>query len=65
MGNVFICIITADSILFVDELFRFHLWFRIGDVEGAEPSEWEIAVRYISWTILPIYAFVCFITGLF
>lgn len=63
-GGVFICALTAISILFADELFRWYLMFRIRNAEEAEPSEWEITGRYISWTILPVAAIVIFVTGL-
>ena len=62
--GVFICILNAVSILFVDELFRWNLAFQIRNVEKAEPSEWEIAGRYIGWTVLPIMALILFIVGL-
>lgn len=64
LGGVFCCVVTALSILFVDELFRFQLSFSIRNVEDAEPSEWEIMGRYIAWTVLPIMALVVFIMGL-
>ena len=63
-GGVIICIITAISILFAEELFRWNLSFLIRNVEHAEPSEWEIASRYIAWTMLTMMALVIFITGL-
>ena len=62
--GVFICIVTAVTILFADELFRFKMSFRVQDPEYAEPSEWEIAGRYIEWTALPLMALVVFIAGL-
>ena len=62
--GTFICVITAVSILFADELFRFSLSFSIRDPGRAEPSDWEIAGRYISWTIMPITALIFFIAGL-
>ena len=64
LGGVIICIITAISILFEDELFRWNLSFQIRNVEQAEPSEWEIASRYITWTALPMVAIAIFIMGL-
>ena len=63
-GAVFICILNALSILFADELFRLNLLFQIRNVENVEPSDWEIAGRYIGWTIITIMALVLFITGL-
>ena len=61
---VFICILNTLSILFVDELFRWNLAFQIRNVDNAEPSDWEIAGRYIGWTAMTIMALVLFIMGL-
>lgn len=58
------CILTAVDILFADELFRLHMAFHISRAEDAEPSEWEIAGRYIGWTVMPVMALVLFIIGL-
>lgn len=57
-------VITAVSILFADELFRRNLAFQIRDADYAEPSEWEIASRYIGWTIMTVFALVMYIIGL-
>lgn len=62
--GVFLSAITAVLILFADELFRHNLRFMIRNAEHAEPSDWEIASRYISWTVLPIMALVTYIMGL-
>lgn len=61
---VFVSVLIAVSILFADELFRFNLAFQIQDVDSAEPSDWEIAGRYIGWTGLTIMTFVIYIVGL-
>ena len=63
-GATFLCILNTLSILFADELFRWNLAFQIRNVEHAEPSEWEIAGRYIGWTVIAIMALVLFIMGL-
>lgn len=63
-GGVFICILNTLFILFADELFRWNLLFQIQNVEDAKPSEWQIAERYISWTVLAVLALVIFIIGL-
>jgi len=63
-GAVFICILNAGLILFADELFRWNLAFQIRNADYAEPSDWEIAGRYIGWTALTIMALVIFIAGL-
>lgn len=63
-AGIFICLITAASILYADELFRWNLSFSIRHPERAEPSDWEIAGRYISWTALAVMALAVFIIGL-
>lgn len=62
--GMFVCVATACSMLFADELFRFNLSFSIQNVDSAEPTEWEIATRYISWTLLTIIALIVFVGGL-
>lgn len=64
IGGIFISIVTAISILFADELFRWNLAFQIRNVDHAEPSDWEIAGRYIGWTALTIMVLVINIMGL-
>ena len=59
-----ISLIIAVSILFADELFRFNLAFQIRDADYAEPSDWEIASRYIGWTITTILVFIAYLAGL-
>ena len=63
-GGVLICVIAALTMLFADELFRWNASFLVRNAEEAEPSDWEIAGRYITWTALPVMAAVFFILGL-
>lgn len=63
-GTVFLCIVNSVTILFADELFRFHLMFEIRNADCAEPSDLEIAGRYIGWTVIAIIALVSFLIGL-
>ena len=56
--------LLTNDLLFADELFRWNLSFSIRNADRAEPSEWEIQTRYISWTVLPIMALVVFVRGL-
>ena len=58
------CVISAVSILFADELFRWNLSFRVRYAYDAEPSDWEISSRYIGWTLEPILILIIFIVGL-
>ena len=63
-GAVFLCGLNALSILFADAMFRWNLAFQIRNAGHAEPSDWEIAGRYIRWTVLTLAALVLFIVGL-
>lgn len=60
----FLAFLTAVSILFAPELFRWQLRFMIRNVEEAEPSDWEIAGRYIAWTVMTVAVLVLMIIGL-
>lgn len=59
-----LCVFTAVSILFADELFRFEMAFRIRHADTAQPSGWEMAGRYVAWAVLPAAALAVFIAGL-
>jgi len=59
-----LCVVTALLILFADELFHLSIGFRVADPDNAEPSDWELAGRYIGATLLPIIALVFYIMGL-
>ena len=56
--------LIAATILFSDELFYLSLSFRIRNPDHAEPSDWELAGRYISWTGLTVMILVLYIVGL-
>lgn len=62
--GLFLCAVTVISILFADELFRLSLVFTLRDWEQAEPSDFEIAGRYIGWTLLPILIMWVYCSGL-
>ena len=64
VAGVLVCVITAVSILFAEELFYWNISFRVRDAYNAEPSDWLIFSRYISWTVMPIIALVIFSKGL-
>ena len=62
--GVFLCLLNTLSILFADELFHMRLAFRIRDAYDAEPSDWELTGRYISWVLVILVAFNIFMVGL-
>lgn len=59
-----LCGMNALYIFFADELFYWKMAFRVRDAELVEPSEWEIAGRYIGWTGMVLAALCIFIAGL-
>lgn len=61
--GVLVCGVAAGTILFADELFRWQLRFLIRNPDSAQPSDWEIASRYMIWIFLVISALVIFIAG--
>lgn len=62
--GVFVCAVTFVTILFADELFQWHLSFRVRYAYQAEPSDWELFGRHVSWAAYPILALIIFIMGL-
>ena len=62
--GVLLCIINALSVLFADEIFRWNMKWTIRNAEGAEPTDWTITMRYISWIVTLIMVLVIFIAGL-
>lgn len=62
--GVICCAICTVSILFADDLFRFHLQFRVKYPEDAEPSDWELFTRWVGWIVLTIAALIICIVGL-
>ena len=62
--SAFVSLFTAASILYADELFRWNMSFQIRNADRAEPSDWEIAQRYIAWTLFAVMALAGYIAGL-
>ena len=55
------CMVSA---FWAEEIFRRNLRFTIKNVENAEPSEWALMSRWISWLTLTVLALVMYIGGL-
>ena len=62
--GIVIAAVNIISILFADGLFRFAMSFRIADPDSAEPSDWELFTRWVSWIVLTAAALIVFIAGL-
>ena len=56
--------VTAVLVLFPEELFRWKMSFRISNAYEAEPSDWELMGRHISWFLMTVFAFILYIIGL-
>ena len=63
-GGVVLSVVMLLSMLFADEWFRFGLMFRVQNVDSVEPSDWELASRYIAWSITTIMVLVIYLIGL-
>jgi len=62
--GMLVCAAAWIAVLFAEELFRLSMSFRVQDPYQVEPSDWEVAGRYIGWTALVILALVVFAMGL-
>ena len=60
----FASVIATLSILFADELFRWKFIFIARNPEDIEPSDWELGMRPIAWTLLAVMALGIYIIGL-
>ena len=62
--GVFVSLIAAAYIIFPNELFRLHFIFYARNPEDIEPSDLELTMRPIAWTIMVILALVGYMMGL-
>lgn len=62
--GVLCCLGCTLSVLYADRLFRWNLSFMIADPDSAEPSEWELFSRWISWIVFTGLAIFLFCTSL-
>lgn len=62
--GMFVSILTAVSVLYADELFRFYMGLRLANAENAEPSDLVLVMRRVSWVCLLAAVIFIFITGL-
>ena len=62
--GVFVSMIAAVQILFADELFRWRFIFRARNPEDIEPSDWELTMRPIAWTIMVLMVLWVYVMGL-
>ena len=64
IAGVFLSVMNAVLILYAEELFHWSLSFRIRDAYAAEPSDWEMTDRYVSWTALSVVILMVYVWGL-
>lgn len=62
--GLFLAGVTVLLIRFDDAIFRFNLFFRVRHPEDAEPSDWEMTSRVLSWLAFTAFSFGVFLAGL-
>ena len=62
MGTV-LALMTGLLVVYADRLFRWNLRWHIRDPERAEPSDWELFTRKLSWLLCFGTALVSYIIG--
>lgn len=62
--GIIFAVLTAVSVIFAEELFRWSLQFRIRDAEQAEPSEWFLLRQGVGWVFLALLSLLWFALGL-
>lgn len=61
--GLLITALNAVTVIWEDKLFRFHMSFRVRDVERVEPSDWELTSRWLSWVSMTLIALFVFCMG--
>lgn len=62
--GAFLSLMAAGYILFADDLFRWRLRYRVRNLELVEPSELELALRPVGWTVLVLSVLAIYIMGI-
>lgn len=62
--GLILCLINALSVLYAEDLFYIGVMFRVKNAESAEPTDWALTCRYISWGTLTAAAVLLLILGL-
>jgi hypothetical protein len=62
--GAFLSVNAAAYILFADELFRRRYRFRVRNPEDIQPSDWELTMRPVGWTVSVLCTMAIYIMGL-
>lgn len=57
-------VFNTVSLLYAEDLFTFHMSFRVADPESVEPSEWELFSRHVGWAVFLFFEGVLLLAGL-
>lgn len=52
------------SLLYAEELFIFHMSFRVADPESVKPAEWELFTRHAGWAVFLFLEVMLLLAGL-
>ena len=64
LAGTLLCVSTAFHVFFADDLFRWKMSWTARNAEGAEPSDWVIIVRAVSWAAVSLVAVIAYVMGL-
>lgn len=62
--GLFLAVLGTLGLFFADELFRWHMAWRVRDPYGAEPSDWELLGRTVSGIVMTLGALFIWGAGL-
>lgn len=62
--GLFLSLVAAVNILFVDELFRLRFIFQARDPDLIEPSDLALGMRPIAWTLMTLVPLISYLIGL-
>ena len=64
LAGTLLCVSTAFHVFFADDLFRWKMSWTARNAEGAEPSDWVVIVRAVSWAAVSVLAVIAYVMGL-
>lgn len=57
-------VFNTVSLLYAEDLFTFHMSFRVADPANVEPSEWELFSRHVGWAVFLLFEGIFLLAGI-